>query len=374
MLKAPVPQCKMKDLGIYIHVPFCGRKCGYCDFYSTAYSKAAAEEYVSAVLRNIRHYSDTERTADTVYFGGGTPSLLTVSQIGMILDEIRFCFGLNPEAEITLEANPCTLTPQKLSELRSIGINRLSIGVQSMIDRELQMLGRMHNAERAERAVLDAANAGFENISCDLMIALPDQKSADMRFSAEKLAALPVKHISAYILKTEEGTHFDCDDIKGRLPDEDDTAALYLEMAEVLEKHGFFQYEVSNFSLKGFESRHNCKYWKCDEYLGIGPSAHSCFGGKRFASERDLASFLQNGIQQVTVTDDAPCGFEEFAMLRLRLKEGLSFSDMGEHRAEIAAKIPPLIKDGYAETDGTRIWLTAKGFLMSNSVISYLIF
>jgi len=364
----------MSRLGIYIHVPFCGRKCAYCDFYSVNWSKSAAVDYTAAVLRNIRHYGDKARTVDTVYFGGGTPSLLTAEQISSIISEIRSCFALEESAEITLEANPCTLSAEKLAELRKIGINRLSIGVQSMIDRELKILGRMHTAERAEQAVLEAARAGFDNISCDLMIALPDQKPDDMRFSIDRLAALPIQHISAYILKTENGTPFDCAEIRDRLPDEDSTAELYLDMVELLEKQGFMQYEVSNFAKEGFESRHNTRYWKCLDYLGIGPAAHSCYEGKRFAVERDLSAFIAADVQQVTVTDESPCGFEEFAMLRLRLKEGLILDDVPEHRAELLKKLPPLLKEGYAETDGERIWLTPKGFLMSNSVIEYLVF
>ncbi|MBR5681882.1 MAG: radical SAM family heme chaperone HemW [Ruminococcus sp.] len=364
----------MRDLGIYVHVPFCGRKCGYCDFYSVKWTKQAAVDYTAAVLRNIRHYSEPDRMVDTVYFGGGTPSLLTSKQIGDILGVIRRSFTLDSQAEITIEANPCTLSSEKLSELRNTGINRLSIGVQSMIDSELKILGRVHSSERAVQAVLDAQSAGFDNISCDLMIALPGQDIESLRYSAEKLADLPIQHISAYILKTEEGTPFDCDDIKRRLPDEDGTAELYLEMVRLLEERGFMQYEVSNFAKKGYESRHNCRYWKCGDYLGIGPAAHSCHNGRRFAVERDITGFISSETQQVTVTDESPCGFEEFAMLRLRLKEGLRLSDTGEHRADIERKLPPLISDGYAESDGERIWLTPKGFLMSNSVIEYLVF
>lgn len=364
----------MSSLGIYIHVPFCGRKCEYCDFYSVKWTRASAVDYTAAVLRNIRHYRDKSRNVDTVYFGGGTPSLLAPQQIGDMIDEIRNSFRLADDAEITLEANPCTINAEKLAKLRGIGVDRLSIGVQSMIDDELKVLGRVHTAERAEQAVRDAAAAGFENISCDLMIALPEQKAESLRYSVEKLTALPIRHISAYILKTESGTPFDCEEIRSRLPDEDATAELYLEMVELLEKHGFMQYEVSNFAKKGFESRHNCRYWKCMDYLGIGPAAHSCYKGKRFAVERDLADFISSPVQKVTVTDESPCGFEEFAMLRLRLKEGLYLRDVEEHRAEILKKLPPIIKEGYAETDGERVWLTAKGFLMSNSVIEYLIF
>ncbi|MBP7185576.1 MAG: radical SAM family heme chaperone HemW [Ruminococcus sp.] len=364
----------MKNVGIYIHVPFCGKKCSYCDFYSVCYTKQQTELYVQAVLRNIRHYGDSALKADTVYFGGGTPSLLTPEQITEILSAVRNNFDLADNAEATMEANPATLTPEKLSAYLSAGINRLSIGVQSMNDDELRFLGRLHNAERAEKAVYDAAAAGFENISCDLMIALPSQKTESLKRSIQRLAALPIKHISAYILKVEEGTPFDCDEIIAALPDEDEAAELYLTMCEELESRGFMQYEVSNFAKSGFESRHNCRYWKCQDYIGIGPSAHSCFGGKRFAVPRDIASFINSDIQQTEITDDAPCGFEEYSMLRLRLKEGLSLERVPEHRADIEKKLPSLLKAGYIEYDGNVVSLTRKGFLMSNSVIEYLIF
>lgn len=364
----------MSTLGIYIHVPFCGRKCDYCDFYSVKYSKTAVGNYTDAVLRNIKAYADKSRIVDTVYFGGGTPSLLTAAQTEAILNEISRSFSLSSNAEITLEANPNTVTAQKLAELRQIGVNRLSLGVQSMVDEELRFLGRTHSAERAQKAVYDAKAAGFDNISCDLMIGIPKQTADTLRFSVQRLTELDIQHISAYILKTEEGTPFDCDKIQAMLPDEDETASLYLLMVRLLEESGFPQYEVSNLAKKGYHSRHNCRYWNCEEYLGIGPSAHSCFGGKRFAAERDLCSFINNEKQSSVVTDHNPCGFEERAMLRLRLKEGLDLSQAGSHKAAIEKKIPALVKAGYAVFDGQRLSLTAKGFLMSNSVIGYLIF
>lgn len=364
----------MSSLGLYFHVPFCGRKCGYCDFYSVCYRKEQAELYIQAVLRNLQHYSQPSRPVDTVYFGGGTPSLLTADQLGRVIDKARDSFLLAENSEITLEANPSTLTGEKLRELRKIGINRLSVGVQSMNDEELSLLGRTHTAARAEKAVREAAAAGFGNISCDLMLGLPGQTAAQLRESVGKMAALPIQHISAYILKIEEGTPFDCGEIRSALPDEDQQAELYLSAVELLEKSGFSQYEVSNFAKPGFESRHNCRYWKCEDYLGIGPSAHSCFGGKRFAADRDIQRFVESPTQPVTVTDENPCGFEERAMLLLRLREGLRLSDFPEHRAEIEKKLPPILRAGYAKFDGERLRLTPRGFLLSNSVITYLIF
>jgi len=206
------------------------------------------------------------------------------------------------------------------------------------------------------------------------MIGIPHQTAETLEYSANRLALLPIQHISAYILKVEEGTDFDSSEIKSILPDEDETANMYLKMGELLQKHGFMQYEVSNFAKKGFESRHNSRYWKCLDYIGIGPSAHSCYNGKRFAVPSNIEDFLHSQIQKVEVTDNAPCGFEERAMLALRLKSGLDLSTAGSRRADIEKKIPMLIKAGYAEYDGRFLSLTPKGFLMSNSVIGYVVF
>ena len=364
----------MNNIGIYIHVPFCGKKCSYCDFYSVCYRKQQAELYVQAVLRNLRHYGKKELAADTLYFGGGTPSLLSAEQIGLIINEVRNCFELSENAEITLEANPSALTYEKLCGLRETGINRLSIGVQSMTDEELRFLGRLHSAERAEKAVNDAVSAGFDNISCDLMIALPQQTPDKLSYSIKRMTALPIQHISAYILKIEKGTPFDCGEVRDSLPDEDETAELYLQMCQQLEEQGFMQYEISNFARKGFESRHNSRYWKCLDYIGIGPSAHSCFSGKRFAVPRDIGKFIGNEIQPTEITDDSPCGFEEYSMLRLRLKEGLKLDRVPDHRADIEKKLPSLLKAGYIEYNDGIVSLTRRGMLMSNSVIEYLIF
>lgn len=364
----------MSSLGIYIHVPFCAKKCAYCDFYSENYRKNTVSQYVEAVIRNLKAYSDKSRLTDTVYFGGGTPSLLSPEQIKIILDTVENNFVLSEKPEITLETNPNTVNFNKLSEFRHAGINRLSIGVQSMIDDELKFLGRTHSADRAEKAVIDAYRAGFENISCDVMIALPNQSADSLEYTLDKITSLPIQHISGYILKTESGTPFDCDEIKNSLPDDDLTAELYIKMTETLKNKGFHQYEVSNFALKGFESRHNCRYWKCLDYIGIGPSAHSCNNGKRFAVERNLNEFISNEVQKVTITDEHPCTFEEYAMLRLRLTEGLDLNAFPEHKDSILKKIPALIKSGYINYNNDNISLTPNGFLVSNSVIEYLVF
>ena len=360
-------------LGIYIHVPFCAVKCGYCSFCSVGWSGTKAEGYVQAVLRNIRDCSDTSRPTDTVYFGGGTPSLLRPEQIAEITGELRRCFAVTEDAEITLEANPNTLSPERLSGYREAGINRLSIGVQSMDDEELRLLGRRHTSARAERAVLDAVNAGFENISCDLMLALPGQTPEKAERSADMLASLPIQHISAYLLKVEDGTPFQSRGMEERLPDEDETSEIYLRTVKRLESHGFMQYEISNFARPGYESRHNDRYWLCEDYIGIGPSAHSCCGGRRYAVPPDVDLFISSPAQITEVTDENPCSPEEIVMLALRLKCGLDLRRVESIRAGIEKKIPALVSAGLCVFDRQTLALTPEGFLVSNSVIAHLI-
>lgn len=359
----------MDNLGIYIHIPYCAKKCPYCDFFSERYNKNSVMHYTDAVLRNLEYYS-RRRIADTVYFGGGTPSLMPAECIERVINSVRRNFILSENSEITLEVNPNTVNADKLSDLYNAGVNRLSVGVQSLVESELKTLGRTHTAERAVETVINAEKAGFKNISCDMIIGVPNQTSESIKYTIQKLSELPVTHISSYILKIENGTPFDNPDFISLMPDDDTVSDMYLLMVDELEKRGFMQYEVSNFAKKGSESRHNTKYWKCIDYLGIGASAHSCFEGKRFFVPPDIEKFNNSPFQDISVTDENPCGFKEYAMLRLRLKEGL---DVSQH-PEIISKTPELLKAGYINFDGKKISLTAKGYLMSNSVIEYLVF
>lgn len=371
----------MSRAGLYIHVPFCVRKCPYCDFYSLKFDSDTAEKYTDAVVRNIHFYRGKGYTADTLYFGGGTPSLLTAGQIGRIISAAREAFTLQ-NAEITLEANPFTVEMSGFfEELLSAGVNRLSLGIQSMNDRELKLLGRLHDAAAGERAIFSAHKAGFRNISADLMIGLPEQSAEDIDRSIEKLSLMPIEHISAYILKVESGTPFDCENIIRSLPDEDKAAELYLHTVEQLEKHGFYQYEISNFAKSGYESRHNLKYWLCEEYIGIGPSAHSCTGGKRYAVPPDIGEFISSERQGTYFTDEAAMGAEEFIMLRLRLMSGL---DTEELRSRYSYPTEKLIKKArlyrqhglikiQGEAGAEVISLTPQGCLVSNEIIAELL-
>lgn len=364
-------------LGLYIHIPFCKQgKCPYCDFYSVCYTDGQADAYTAAVIRNLRHYS-TDAAVDTVYFGGGTPVLMG-ERLCTILAAVRECFALTDDAEITLEANPAEADEHLLAVLRKGGFNRISFGLQSANDEELQALGRRHTAAEGIAAIHCAKAAGFTNISADLMLATPKQTPESLDQTLDRFAALPLTHVSAYLLKIEEGTPFHTQRMWEHTPDEDTEAALYLHTVERLSAMGFMQYEISNFAREGCSCRHNLKYWRCEEYLGIGPAAHSYYQGKRFAVEEDLAAFLSADAQQTAITDDMPGTFEETVMLALRLNEGLDLSECAGRFAVnatlLSLKCLPMEQSGLLLNEGSRIRLTPRGMLVSNEVIGRILF
>ena len=348
----------MSKRGLYIHVPFCRKKCPYCDFYSVGYSREQAEKYADAVVRNLGFYDEA---FDTVYFGGGTPILL-YEEIPRILSVCKS----SENAEITVECNPLEMDRKTLEALRFAGVNRLSVGVQSLNDGELAALGRSHDSEQAKRAILLAREVGFSDISADLMLAIPGQGRDSLSKTIEQLCGLPITHVSAYLLKIEPNTLF------GKnppiLPDEDETAALYLQAVGELSERGFLQYEISSFAKNDAKSRHNLKYWRREEYLGIGPAAHSFYNGKRFAVGRNLREFIESPRQNEVITDDFPNALEEEIMLGLRLSEGIP-KRLWEQVYGGLASIPKK----YYRLDDERLSLTPEGFLVSNEIISVLL-
>ncbi|MEG0614847.1 MAG: radical SAM family heme chaperone HemW [Oscillospiraceae bacterium] len=363
--------------GLYIHIPFCRRKCPYCDFYSVNFSEETAEKYVAAVIHNIENYGNKfgKVPIESIYFGGGTPSILSGKALGRIISAADRNFSLeNPE--ISLEANPCTVDLKKLAELRSNGFNRISIGVQSLVDSELKTLGRLHNSKTAIDVILDAKRAGFENISADLMIGTVGQTFSSLATSIERLVALPISHISAYMLKIEEGTAYDCEEIISKAPNDDLSADFYLKTCELLENSGFFQYEISNFAKKGFECKHNLKYWQCKEYIGIGAAAHSYFNGKRYGVPRSVSDFIENFPQAEIITEENPADFTEFAMLKIRLAEGVNLDECnkiyGINQSLILQKCNLMEKNGLVKIDKNTIKLTRNGCLLSNQIIAKL--
>jgi oxygen-independent coproporphyrinogen-3 oxidase len=330
-------------LGLYIHVPFCSKKCPYCDFYSVKYTKLGVLEFVENIKNEIKTYPQEE--IDTIYFGGGTPSILPIEYLEQIVFSINEYFLLKIE-EMTIEVNPNTVNLDKLLKYKKLGFNRLSVGVQSLNDNELKFLGRQHSADKALECIKNAKIAGFDNISADIMLGIPRQTEEILSETIKKLE--DVQHISAYILKIEEKTPF-----YGNVEvDEDLSADLYLFTVKKLEEMGFLQYEISNFSKKGFESKHNLKYWKCEEYIGLGKSAHSFYNGKRY-------------FDRYIITENNPGTYEEKTMLSLRL--------CGWTVVKNIKKAAEYEKSGYLDINENMVKLMPKGFLISNKIINDLL-
>ena len=355
----------IQQAGIYIHVPFCAQKCPYCDFYSGRYTKAAAERFTEAVCRNLAQLPE-QLKADTVYFGGGTPSLLPADALERILSVIRGRCALAADAEITLEANPLTVTDRNLKAWLQTGINRLSLGVQSFQADVLEILGRKHTPQQARDAVLRAAKAGFRNLSIDLMCGLHIQTVKHWQDDLAEAAALPVTHISSYLLKIEPHTPFRQN--PPPLADPDDSADRWLQMHDYLTAQGFRHYEISNFAKPGSESRHNCKYWLLQPYYGIGPAAHSCFDGKRWAVPRDLDAFCDAQTQPAECTEPNACTESEHIMLGLRLAEGIALDDVPASRELLLRRAKPMIPQ-FMIHENDRLRMTPEGWLVSNAVL-----
>ncbi len=354
----------LTNLGLYIHIPFCQKKCAYCDFYSAIVTDSLIDSYVSALKRDIKQWGGCiNRPIDTIYFGGGTPSLLG-ERIVPLLECIKNNFKVCSDAEITLEVNPQKDIENVLKSAKKAGVNRLSIGAQSGINTELSRLGRAHTTSDTENVVKLARSLGYTNISLDLMIGLPNSSTDTLKQSLDFLLSLNPEHISAYILKIEPKTLFFKQRERLNLPDEDAVCDQYLYMCNYFESNGFSHYEISNFSKEKKESRHNLKYWKCQEYLGLGPSAHSFLDGKRFYFERNLKAY----INCATPIEDGDGGSDaEKLMLGLRLKEGVDYDVLPRDKAD------SLIKNGLAANTNGKFHLTNKGFLISNAIIGELI-
>ena len=374
--EVPAVSSEAKPIGLYVHVPFCDGKCPYCDFYSIRGTQSAMDDYTDSIIEQIDSYGKRlGRSADTLYFGGGTPNLLGAARLNRILAAARKRFGLE-NAEITAEVNPSADPGDFFRELRAGGFNRISIGLQSADDEELRLLGRRHTAAQAARSVEAAEKAGFGNLSLDLMLAVQGQTEKSLARSIAFCPELGARHVSAYLLQIEPGTVYAKNRERLDLPGEEKAASLYLFAVSEMKKYGYAQYEISNFAQPGFESRHNLKYWHCGEYLGLGPSAHSFVDGQRFHYERSLRDFLSG---KPTVSDGAGGGFEEYAMLRLRLTEGLSDADclarFGHpvpERMKRAARLYE--KRGLTVRTEDGFHFTPEGFLLSDRLTAEILF
>ena len=335
-------------------------------------------EYVSALFRDLRAHAPACRdyTVNTVFLGGGTPTTLPAYLLRELMGEIYKHYNVSPDAEITAECNPVTGERELFARMRAAGINRLSIGLQSAHEKELKALGRLHNFDIFATCFADARAAGFENISVDVMSGIPHQTPESRIKTLEKILELGPEHISSYDLIIEEGTPFAKNFDKLPLPDEEACRRMYLEGIEFLAKSGYEQYEISNFARPGYESRHNLKYWNCDEYLGFGVAAHSDFGGVRFGNSRDIEAYIAG--RDITEEKGMPDKIEranEYVMLRFRLCKGVDASAF-ESRFDLSfeetygKKLAPFVKSGLVCKEGSRYFFSREGMLVSNTVLS----
>jgi oxygen-independent coproporphyrinogen-3 oxidase len=375
---------------LYVHIPFCEKKCLYCDFYSIE-TLAPMAGFLTGLVVEMELYSPRGAGTrfDTVFFGGGTPSLLTPQQLGQILSSLRSSFTVAPDAEVTLETNPGTITPEKLEAFRSLGINRLSIGIQSFDDNELQFLSRIHDSRQAVEAVTLARQAGFDNISIDLMYALPGQTPDQWMNTLERGLDLGPQHISAYSLIVEDNTPLARMVKSGQVsPNPVEAEAGLFEMTmRILEQSGFEHYEVSNYAKPGFRSRHNYSYWSHENYLGFGPSAHSFWrasdgrSGERWANIANVSTYSRRLVDR-----EKPLAFREEVGLKELVNEriflGLRADGLDLDRLEVEfgkqlgagewAIIRQLIQGELATQEGDILRLTPKGFLLCDEIAAKL--
>ena len=365
-------------LGIYLHIPFCIKKCNYCDFCSFPNADGSLiEAYTDELSRRIARFSEEygKRQADTVYFGGGTPTLMPTESFKKIFSTLEDSFDITPDAEITVECNPASIDRGGLRAIHALGVNRLSIGLQSANDNELLALGRAHSFEDFCNTFCGAREVGFSNISVDLMYGIPLQTRKSFEKTLLTLVDLRPEHISAYGLKIEEGTAFYRDIDKLVLPDEDGEVELYSLCCDLFQEAGYDRYEISNFALNGKESKHNLKYWNREDYIGFGVAAHSCFEGERFGNSRDMRSFLDGKDicdQRERISENDVIA--EYVMLGLRLARGIDLKEFAAlSKKDFKAFYPAVdgyIKNGFMiERDG-KIAFTTKGFLVSNAILS----
>ena len=364
---------------IYIHIPFCIRKCDYCDFLSGPSGPEEQADYVQALLREIQAVEEGEgRSVSSIFIGGGTPSVLDERLLGDILREIRNRFKMEEDAEITIEVNPRTANIGKLQAYREMGINRLSIGLQSPEDRELKILGRIHNYGQFLETYQEARTVGFDNINIDLMSAIPDQTYEGWVKNLRTVAELEPEHISAYSLIVEEGTPFAAR--KLNLPDEDTEYNMYEATAQILKEYGFEQYEISNYARKGRECRHNVGYWTRQDYLGFGLGASSLYGKERFANTADMKKYLESSKNPEKIREKEPSltredEMAEFMFLGLRMTKGISKADFQRCFGCTIESVYGEVLEKYEsmelllEKDG-RIFLSREGIHVSNSIMA----
>ena len=369
----------MEKHGIYIHTPFCVHKCNYCDFNSYAGYEDKAADYFAALLCEINSAAEKYKiSADTVYFGGGTPSCVNPEFIVSVLNRLKNRFDIQANSEITIECNPATIDLGGLKKLRRAGINRISIGLQSIFNETLSFLGRIHTFEDFLRCYSDAREAGFENISLDLMFALPNQTLSGWEETVRRAAEIGAEHISAYCLKVEEGTPFASMPLS--LPDDGVQADMYNSLVDILKGCGYERYEISNFAKTGAESRHNLKYWSGCGYLGLGSGAHSYIGNRRFSNVCGIDEYIKR-IESgaLPVCEEVRLSREdmmsEFIFLGLRRSQGINTVEFKNRFGEdifdlFKEPLGKYIKLGFLVHSGDRIYFADKAFFVSNTILA----
>lgn len=372
-----------KTVGLYLHVPFCAAKCRYCDFYSAPAGEALKAAYLAALTKDIAATAPraTGYTVDTVYIGGGTPTVLPPEALAALLLTVRRHYTLAPDAEITVECNPVTNAAGLFEGLLAAGVNRLSIGLQSALDGELRALGRPHSFADFTETFGAARRAGLENISVDVMFGIPHQTKETLSQTLAAVLALSPAHISAYGLRVEEGTPFFA--VRDTLPiaDDDTVADMQLLISRTLCCAGYLHYEISNYAREGRRARHNMRYWLSSPYLGFGPGAHSYFAGERYAAPRDTKGYIaavQAGdiayLKGDCYTVDRHEAREEYVMLRMRLFEGIDEADFharfGLSFEEAYGSLDRLVEGGFLTRQNGRIAFTEKGMYVSNTILS----
>lgn len=373
----------MKNIGIYVHIPFCKQKCKYCDFISFKCNENKIENYVDCVIKEIiDKAAEVKERIDTIYIGGGTPSIVSAYYIQKIISTIKENYKVLKNAEITIEINPGTVNEEKLKKYKEIGVNRLSIGLQSTNDKLLEMLGRIHKYKDFEDVYEAARGVGFNNINVDLMIGLPNQTMDDVDTSLFKIIDKNPEHVSVYSLILEEGTQlFDLvSEGKLELPSEDIERKMYWNVKKILEKNGYIHYEISNYAKQKYESKHNLNCWNQHEYLGFGLASHSYYGGVRYSNITDLKSYIENCKREEAVYNvvfhehqDKNLMMKEYMLLGLRKISGVQISKFKRKFVDnplyvFRNELNKLIDEGLIEVDVDFIKLTSKGIDLANLV------
>ncbi len=370
-----------KPIGLYVHIPFCLRKCNYCDFCSVSYDEKKILKYADSLISEIQSYKKTPRTKiDTVFFGGGTPSVLSAELFKKISDAIHESFDIAEKSEFSVEVNPATVTYEKLDVFVKSGVNRISIGLQSIHENEMKILGRIHTYEDFENTYSMVRSAGIDNINIDLMYGIPEQTEESLKQTLEKIISLSPSHISAYGLIIEEGTPFYKNKNLLLLPDEDAEYGMYLMIEKMLTDSGYEHYEISNYAKVDSKSKHNLKYWRDEEYIGVGLAAHSYFNGKRYFNTDNFDEYFDGFGAKYRKEENETVGIDkfEYAMLGLRLSEGISLREYGVLFGEKFAKgkeklLQTYISAGFMKISDGRLSFTGKGFYISNTILAELL-